>query len=220
MAGGDAGLWAASGGDGCPRTILTLMRMSIFATFLGHATTWLFDSWADNAVARAMGVGRSCARLVVPLVCLMELAIACSALMRPCSLVVSWAVVWAFCLAVTELVADRGVGAYLQRSTAWALPAVLLWLQTRDESVDYCHASASVVLHAMPAWSVARSLPWTGFTQLMALELAAVLAISALVTITGCCSGGAPDRSDAAAWRAAQSKPPGGSKAEETKKRS
>jgi hypothetical protein len=103
-----------------------ILKIGIFGTFLGHGVFALLgkESWLHYFPA--VGITEATGLLLLPLIGIMDIAIAAIVIYRPYKIILIWATIWAFVTALIRPIAGEPIWDFVERSSNWAAPLALL----------------------------------------------------------------------------------------------
>ena len=106
-----------------------ILRIGIFGTFFGHGIFALLlkEGWIKYFTA--IGISEQGALALLPLIGIMDVAIAIIVLLAPIRIVLIWATAWSFITALIRPVSGEPIWDFVERSANWAAPLALLALQ-------------------------------------------------------------------------------------------
>ena len=104
-------------------------RIGVFGTFLGHGLLAYSINPKWIPLLTCYGFSESQAKLVMPIIGVVDFFVAAIVLLYPIRIVVVWAVFWAFMTALTRPISGDSWIEFVERSANWCLPLVLLYLQ-------------------------------------------------------------------------------------------
>ena len=103
-----------------------ILRIGIFGAFFGHGVFALMVKAGWIPYFTAVGISESAAMILLPLIGLMDIAIAILALVKPMKWVLVWATAWAFITALIRPIAGEPIWDFVERTANWAVPLALL----------------------------------------------------------------------------------------------
>ena len=103
-----------------------ILRIGVFGTFLGHGVFALLIKQSWIPYFTSVGISEAAATILLPLIGLMDIAVAILALIRPIKAVLMWATIWAFVTALIRPISGEPVWDFVERSANWAAPLALL----------------------------------------------------------------------------------------------
>ena len=106
-----------------------LLRIGVFGTFLGHGIFALQVKQSWLPYFPAIGLSESIGTTLLPLIGMMDIAVAFMALLYPLRVVLVWAAVWGFWTALLRPIAGQPIWDFVERWANWAAPLALLALQ-------------------------------------------------------------------------------------------
>jgi len=112
-----------------------IIRIGIFATFLGHGLLALSVNAKWIPLLTYYGFSVNQAMAIMPFIGMLDLFVAVTVLVYPVRIVLLWAALWAFATAFTRPLAGEGIIEFVERAANWSLPLTLLLLQGFPRSV-------------------------------------------------------------------------------------
>lgn len=106
-----------------------LLRIGIFGSFLGHGIFALQVKQSWLPYFTAVGMSESAGTVLLPLIGILDIAVALLALFWPLRIVLVWATVWGFWTALLRPIAGEPIWDFVERWANWAAPLALLALQ-------------------------------------------------------------------------------------------
>ena len=106
-----------------------ILRIGIFGTFLGHGIFALQVKAGWIPYFAAVGIGESTARVLLPLIGSMDIAVAAITLIMPLRIVLAWATFWGFITALIRPISGEPIWDFVERWANWAAPLALLTLK-------------------------------------------------------------------------------------------
>lgn len=106
-----------------------LLRIGIFGSFLGHGVFALQVKQNWLPYFTAVGMSESAGTVLLPLIGILDIAVALLALFWPLRIVLAWAAVWGFWTALLRPIAGEPIWDFVERWANWAAPLALLALQ-------------------------------------------------------------------------------------------
>ena len=103
-----------------------ILRIGVFGVFLGHGVlAWgIKQSWIPYFTK--IGFEASTATTLLPLIGLMDIAVALSVLLYPMRIVLMWATFWGFVTEVIRPITGEPIWDFVERAANWAAPLALL----------------------------------------------------------------------------------------------
>lgn len=105
-----------------------ILRLGIFGTFLGHGVFAILGKQAWLKYFVAVGISESTGAFLLPLIGILDVAIALLALFKPIKIVLGWAVLWSFATALIRPLSGEPVWDFVERSANFMAPLALLVL--------------------------------------------------------------------------------------------
>ena len=108
-----------------------ILRVALFGEFLGHGYYALqIDPGFQVLLAGSTGLSTTSVVWLLPLIGLLDLAIAESALARPIPAVLVYAALWGFATALARPISgETEIWAFIERWPNCAVPLALLWVR-------------------------------------------------------------------------------------------
>lgn len=103
-----------------------ILRIGIFGAFFGHGVFALMVKQGWIKYFTAVGIADSTAMTLLPLIGIMDIAIAILALVKPMKWVLAWATAWAFITALIRPISGEPIWDFVERTANWAVPLALL----------------------------------------------------------------------------------------------
>ena len=105
-----------------------ILRIGIFGTFLGHGVfaVMVKEGWIKYFLA--VGISDPTARMLLPLIGMMDILVALTVLLKPMRGVLVWATVWAGITALIRPISGEPIWDFVERSANWAAPLALVYL--------------------------------------------------------------------------------------------
>lgn len=110
------------------KTIRLLLRIGIFGTFSGHGLCALSINLGWIPLLTCYGFSPAQAKEIMPLIGLLDIAVAFTVLFYPIRIVLIWAIFWAFITALSRPISGGHMTEFVERSANWMLPLTLLVL--------------------------------------------------------------------------------------------
>ncbi len=109
-----------------------ILRIGIAGEFVGHGLfalgiAGLKTGWIPYFAS--VGISESAAMILLPLIGIMDLAVALMVLVKPLKFVLAWAAIWGFATALARPLAGEPIWDFVERWANWAAPLALLALQ-------------------------------------------------------------------------------------------
>ena len=106
-----------------------ILRIAVFGTFLGHGVFALLgkQSWIPYFIS--VGISETNAIVLLPLIGVLDILVAVSALIKPMRAVLIWATLWAFATALIRPISGEPIWDFVERTANWAAPLALLYLR-------------------------------------------------------------------------------------------
>ena len=106
-----------------------ILRIGIAGEFIGHGVfaLGLKASWLPYFAA--VGIPEQAARMLLPLIGIMDIAVGLLILLYPIRIIVAWAALWGFWTALLRPLAGEPIWDFVERWANWAAPLALLCLQ-------------------------------------------------------------------------------------------
>jgi len=105
------------------------LRLGLFGTFLGHGVFALLVKQSWIPYFTSVGISEANATILLPLIGVLDILVAISALIKPIRAVLIWATFWAFLTALIRPIAGEPVWDFVERTANWAVPLALLYLR-------------------------------------------------------------------------------------------
>jgi hypothetical protein len=105
-----------------------ILRLGVSATFIAHGLLALKVKPEWIPLITAFGFHIRAAENLLPLIGCMDIFTAIIILVRPFRAIVAWAAFWAFATALSRPISGQPILEFIERSSNWVLPLVLLWL--------------------------------------------------------------------------------------------
>ena len=103
-----------------------ILRIGVFGTYLGHGILALGIKESFIELITAFGIPEPTAIQLLPIIGIMDIAIAVTVLIAPFRIVLIWATIWAFMTALSRPVAGEPIWDFVERTANWAAPLALL----------------------------------------------------------------------------------------------
>ena len=105
-----------------------ILRIGIFGEFLGHGVFALGIKQSWIPYFTAVGISKSAAEVLLPLIGIMDIVIAISVLLFPLRIILGWAALWGFITALIRPISGEPIWDFIERWANWAAPLALLAL--------------------------------------------------------------------------------------------
>ena len=102
------------------------MRLGVFGTFFGHGVIALLGKPAWLKYFVAVGISESAGAFLLPLIGILDVAVALFVLFKPLKVVLGWAVLWAFVTALIRPVSGEPIWDLVERAANFMAPLALL----------------------------------------------------------------------------------------------
>src|SRR3990167_1977470 len=109
-----------------PDTTEWILRVGVFGTFLGHGILALGVKQGWIPYFTKIGFEASTATALLPLIGLLDIAVAFTVLLYPIRIVLMWAAVWGFATALIRPITGEPIWDFVERAANWAAPLALL----------------------------------------------------------------------------------------------
>jgi hypothetical protein len=106
-----------------------ILRVGVFGSFLGHGVFALQAKQGWIPYFTSVGITESLANTLLPLIGIMDVAVALMALFWPIRLVLGWAAFWGMLTALIRPVSGEPIWDFIERWANWAAPLALLYLR-------------------------------------------------------------------------------------------
>ena len=110
-------------------TVKWILRLGIFATFLGHGMFAFYVKSSWIVYLTSLGFSENQAIQLMPFIGILDFVVALFALLKPLRIVLIWAFLWAFLTALVRPLAGESIWDFVERGANWATPLALLFLQ-------------------------------------------------------------------------------------------
>lgn len=97
------------------------MRIGVFGTYLGHGILALGIKESFIELITAFSIPEPTAIQLLPIIGMMDIAVAITVLIMPFRIVLIWATIWAFMTALSRPVAGEPVWDLVERTANWQL---------------------------------------------------------------------------------------------------
>ena len=111
-----------------PDTTEWILRVGVFGTFLGHGILALGVKQGWIPYFTKIGFEASTATALLPLIGLLDIAVAFTVLLYPIRIVLMWAAVWVFATALIRPITGEPIWDFVERAANWAAPLALLYI--------------------------------------------------------------------------------------------
>ncbi|MEK7473485.1 MAG: hypothetical protein AAB668_02015 [Patescibacteria group bacterium] len=111
------------------KTAEWILRIGIFGSFLGHGIFALGIKQGWIPLITAFGFSEPTAITMLPIIGMVDIAVAILALIWPIRIVLIYATLWAFATALARPIAGDPIWDFVERAANWAAPLALLILQ-------------------------------------------------------------------------------------------
>ena len=111
-----------------------VLRVAIAGEFLGHGVFGLQQKAGWVKYFTAVGISNDTALTLMPLIGLMDVAIAIIVLAKPLKGILVWAALWGFVTALMRPIAGEPVWDFVERWANWGAPLALLLLMGTPRS--------------------------------------------------------------------------------------
>ena len=112
-----------------PKKAEWILRIGVFGTFLGHGVFALLSKQSWIPYFTSVGISETNAIVLLPLIGVLDILVAVSALIKPMRAVLIWATLWAFATALIRPIAGEPVWDFVERTANWVAPLALLYLR-------------------------------------------------------------------------------------------
>lgn len=112
-----------------------ILRLGVFGTFLGHGIFALLVKQSWIPYFTAVGISESMAVTLLPIIGIMDIAVAFIALFRPFKIVLIWATIWGFATAMIRPISGEPIWDFVERTSNFAAPLALLYLRGLPKKV-------------------------------------------------------------------------------------
>ena len=112
-----------------PKKAEWILRIGVFGTFLGHGVFALLGKQSWIPYFTSVGISEANAIVLLPLIGVLDMFVAVSALIKPVRVVLIWATSWAFLTALIRPIAGEPVWDLVERTANWAAPLALLYVR-------------------------------------------------------------------------------------------
>lgn len=105
-----------------------ILRIAVAGEFLGHGVFALQQKTGWIRYFEAVGISPDMAMTILPLIGLMDVALAVLVLVKPIRIALLWMFFWAFLTALIRPIAGDPIWDFIERSANWGAPLALLYL--------------------------------------------------------------------------------------------
>ena len=105
-----------------------LAKIGVFGTFLGHGIVAIGINPKWIPLLTCFGFSEEQAVALMPVIGIVDIIVAITVLLYPIRAMVVWAVFWAFLTALSRPISGEHFIEFVERSSNWCLPLVLLFL--------------------------------------------------------------------------------------------
>lgn len=105
-----------------------LAKLGVFGTFLGHGIVAIGINPKWIPLLTCFGFSEEQAVVLMPVIGIVDIIVAITVLLYPIRAMVVWAVFWAFLTALSRPISGEHIIEFVERSSNWCLPLVLLFL--------------------------------------------------------------------------------------------
>jgi hypothetical protein len=105
------------------------LRIGVFGTFLGHGIFAIGVKASWIPFLTTVGFSESSAITLMPVIGVIDVFIACMALIWPIRIVLIYAIIWAFATALMRPISGDSFLDFVERAANWAVPLTLLAIQ-------------------------------------------------------------------------------------------
>ena len=105
-----------------------LAKIGVFGTFLGHGIVAVGINPKWIPLLTCFGFSEEQAVALMPVIGIVDIAVAITVLLYPIRAMVVWAIFWAFLTALSRPISGEHFIEFVERSSNWCLPLVLLLL--------------------------------------------------------------------------------------------
>lgn len=105
-----------------------LAKIGVFGTFLGHGIVAIGINPKWIPLLTCFGFSEEQAVALMPVIGIVDIIVAITVLLYPIRAMVIWAVCWAFLTALSRPISGEHFIEFVERSSNWCLPLVLLFL--------------------------------------------------------------------------------------------
>ena len=113
-----------------------ILRIGVFGTFLGHGVFALLGKQSWIPYFTSIGIAEANAIVLLPLIGVLDILVAVSALIKPVRVVLIYASVWALMTALIRPISGEPIWDFVERTANWAAPLALLYLKGLPKKVE------------------------------------------------------------------------------------
>ncbi|MEQ6120933.1 hypothetical protein [Reichenbachiella sp. MALMAid0571] len=117
--------------DDLMKWIIWLLRIGVFATFVGHGTIAFVGNPKWLPYLATVGITGDLAVNAMTFIGALDILLAISVLIKPLRPVLYWCAFWAFSTALIRPLSGESILAFVERGANWTVPLVLLLLSYR-----------------------------------------------------------------------------------------
>lgn len=110
------------------KRISYMLRIAIACTFIGHGMNALAIKQSWIPLLTVYGFSIEQARILMPVIGVLDVLVALFILFKPFKLAISWAIFWTFATALTRFIAGEPIWEFIERAANWSAPLALLLL--------------------------------------------------------------------------------------------
>jgi hypothetical protein len=110
------------------KLIMWLLRIGVFATFIGHGTIAFMMNPKWLPYLAVVGIYGDTAMTIMKFIGVLDILIAISMLIKPMKHVLYWCTFWAFATALMRPLSGEHMLQFIERGANWTVPLVLLLL--------------------------------------------------------------------------------------------
>ena len=110
------------------RIVQWVLRIAVAGEFIGHGVFALQVKQSWIPYFTSFGISAETAAILLPLIGIMDIALAILILVRPIPVLLLWMVFWGFWTALLRPLAGDPIWDFVERSTNWGAPLALLLL--------------------------------------------------------------------------------------------
>ncbi len=105
-----------------------ILRIAVFGTFLGHGyfALQIKQSWIPYLTN--VGFNETTATTLLPIIGIIDIIIAISALVKPVKIALIWGSIWALSAQIAAMFAGKSYWDFIEHFAYWATPLALLML--------------------------------------------------------------------------------------------
>lgn len=115
------------------KLIMWLLRIGVFATFIGHGTIAFMGNPKWLPYLAVVGFYGETAMTIMKVIGALDILLAISLLIKPLKPVLYWCTFWAFATAMMRPLSGEHILQFIERGANWTVPLVLLLLIYREE---------------------------------------------------------------------------------------